>query len=301
MGFTKVCLVGATGQLGKYVLRRLQESTTPRFEISVLTRAGGSDSVDDFLPESPDVEVTKVDYNNHQELVRALHGVEVIVSALPSVPAIQIDEQLLEAGKEAGVRRIFPSEYTLDVLHPAAVEYMGDSHPRIVHARKFMSLQDETTISATTLVSGMFLDLAMQGFHGNIDVSNRRAMLVDGGNVAALKMPEEETKNKRIHIAEVKYTGRQIVEALEGATKEKFTITSVPNAVMKAKYKAAQEQGLVRETFVLPVGILNFSAADEQGNGCGAGLLEDGLSWNAGGFLDYKRKTLLEIAQGALR
>jgi hypothetical protein len=312
MGFTKVALVGASGQLGKYALHHLLESTSPKFEVTVLTRVGSENDSPQDLGNS-NIKVHKVDYYNHQQLVQALSGLEVIVSALNSVPAIDIDPLLAKAGKEAGVRRIFPSEYTLDVLHPAAVKLMGESHPRVQHARSFTSLElSNDTISFTTIVSGMFLDLAIKGHHGNYDLKNKTATLFDNGEVpatgcsadyiaanivAALKMPEEETKNRRIHIAEVKYTGREILDALEELTNAKFKVVQVSSEVLAQKLNIAKEKGLVRETFVLPVVLLNFAATDGKSTPSGAGLLEDGLSWNAGGFLTQKRKTLIQIAR----
>jgi nucleoside-diphosphate-sugar epimerase len=343
--FTKVCLVGATGNLGKHVLHQLLQSTTPSYVITILTTRDNisKENITSFLPSSAadgsdsipqsnfkniqTIKVNNNNYNDHAQIVSILkeQQVEVIVSALNSVTAIDVDVKLLEAAKEARcVRRIFPSEYTLDVLHPTAVRFMGEDHPRVKHARMFDSASsasslfdgEEGMISATTLVSGMFLDLAMQGFHGNFDIPNKKAMLIDGGNVfatgsssafiaacivAALKMPEEITKNKRIRIAEVKYTGRQILDVLEEVIGgEKFTVVDVPHRVAEERYEEAKQKGSVRETFVLPVGILNFSAVDNNNNPCGAGLLEEGLMWNGGGFLSYRRKTLLEIAKVAL-
>jgi tRNA G18 (ribose-2'-O)-methylase SpoU len=312
MGFTRVALVGASGQLGKHVLQHLLKSTSPRFEITILTRASNENESLQYL-EEPSIKVQRVDYHNHQQLVQMLTVIEEIVSALNSVPAIHIDPLLAQAGQEAGVRRIFPSEYTLDVLHPEAVKLMGVLHPRVQHAQWFVSFGDfNDGISFTTIVSGMFLDLAIRGHHGNYDPKEKTATLFDGGNVpatgcsadfiaasvvAALKMPEEETKNKRIHIAEVKYTGRQILEALEEVTKTKFEVIQVTSELLSQKLEKAKEEGLVRETFVLPVVLLNFAKVDGKDAPSGAGLLEDGLSWNAGGFLTQKRKNLIEIAR----
>ena len=125
-----------------------------------------------------------MDYSNHESLVKALQGIDVIVSALKSVLAIQIDPILLVAGRAAGVRRIFPSEYKLDVLHAAAVDLMGESHARVQHAREFDSLMLSDTISSTTIVSGMFVDFALRGHHGNYDPKNKQAILYDEGNVS---------------------------------------------------------------------------------------------------------------------
>jgi uncharacterized protein YbjT (DUF2867 family) len=315
MGFAKVALVGASGLLGKHVLRHLQESTAPKFDITILTRALSEGDIPQHS-NSSDVKVIGVDYKNHEQLLQALAGIEVIVSALNSVPAIHIDPLLAQAGRKAGVRRIFPSEYTLDLLHPEAVKLMGFSHPRLQHAQAFEELSaTNDTISSTTLVSGIFVDLAMKGHHGNYDVQNKTATLFDNGEVpatgcsadfiaanivAALKMPEEATKNKRIYIAEVKYTGRQILEALEEVTGTKFKVSNVPSAQLSLKLKEAEEMGLARQTFVLPVVLLNFAAVDGKSTPSGAGLLEDGLSWDAGRNLTQKRKTLIEIAQEAI-
>lgn len=318
MGFTKVALVGARGLLGQSILRHLQTSTTTNFEITILRRLNdGGDKTASLLEFGSNMHVIGTDYYNHDMLVDALRGIEVIVSALSVDAAIHIDPLLLAAGREAGVKRIFPSEYTLDILHETAVEFMGDSDVRLKHARKFSTLKEATdSISATTMVSGMFIDFALRGHHGNYNPDKLEATLFDSGDVpatgcstdfiaaclvAALQMPEDQTKNKRIHIAEVKYTGRQILEALELETGSKFTVTRVSSSQLQQGLAQANEQGLAREKLILPVVILNFAAVDENDKPYGAGLLEDGLRWDGGGFLYQKRKTLAELAREVLR
>lgn len=69
------------------------------------------------------VRVKIVDSEDQEMLVAALQEIDVVLSALNSVTAIRIDRLLLETGKAAGVRKIFPSEYTLDVLHAAGHLY----------------------------------------------------------------------------------------------------------------------------------------------------------------------------------
>ncbi|RAO73528.1 uncharacterized protein BHQ10_009540 [Talaromyces amestolkiae] len=317
MTFKNVALVGASGQLGQKILRHLLASPA-EFRITVLQRQQRDlhQSKYDMAGHEANVRVKVVDYENHEILVSALRDVDVIVSALDSVTAIRLDRLLLEAGRAAGARRMFPSEYTLDVLHPAAVALMGEAHPRVQHARLFDALaqvsDDETAISSTTIVSGMFLDFAMKGHHGNYDLDKYSGILFDGGDVpatgcssdfiaasvvAALRMPEELTRNKRIHIAEMRYTGRHILQALEVATDTKFSATYVSSEFIQKKLTLAIDQGLEREIFVLPVVLLNFASTNEASKACGAGYLETGLDWNAGGFLTQERKTLLEIAR----
>jgi len=184
MGFTKIALVGANDHLGLELFKQLLASTSPKFTIAVLTRIDStSTALDAIIPADADnVKVHKVNYSNHAQLVSALRGSEVIISALPAVPAIELDLALARAGREADVRRIFPSEYTLDILHPAARKLMGDTHPRVQHALAFypdggVDLGKRSTLSATTIVSGMFLDLAMRGHHGNYSPTSKLATL----------------------------------------------------------------------------------------------------------------------------
>jgi len=115
--------------------------------------------------------------------------------------------------------------------------------------------------------------------------------------IAAVNMPEEETKDKRIHIAEFEYTGQEILDALEEASGTKFEIARVPIAELMGKFEAAKMESRMREVFVLPVVILNFGAIDGKAEPCGAGLLSDGLTWNAKGLLTQKRKTVQEVAR----
>ncbi|KAH8694917.1 hypothetical protein BGW36DRAFT_360638 [Talaromyces proteolyticus] len=166
-GFTKIPLVGASCELGQHILHHLQECTTSKFEVVVLRRLHATGRGRESQPGNVDVIVKQVDYTDHNMLVNALRIIEVIVSALSAVAAIQIDPLLLDAGREASVRRIFPSEYTLDILHKSAMTTMGKSNPRVKNAMLFASLAGADSISSTTILSGMFVHFALRGHHDN--------------------------------------------------------------------------------------------------------------------------------------
>jgi len=74
------------------------------------------------------VDVRPVDYTNHAQLVATLHDVHTLLSVIGGSPSALRDAQLalIEAAKEAGVKRFAPSEYAgvgyegIDLYQPKA-------------------------------------------------------------------------------------------------------------------------------------------------------------------------------------
>lgn len=66
------------------------------------------------IPDNPHVEVRVVDYSNHSTLVSALQDIHTVIVTLvsPDLKEIVVSQlALLEAAKEAGVKRFAPSEW----------------------------------------------------------------------------------------------------------------------------------------------------------------------------------------------
>ncbi|KAF3766708.1 NAD(P)-binding protein [Cryphonectria parasitica EP155] len=313
--FQSIVLVGATGRVGAPILRNLLESTAPVFNVTVLVRETTSaDAVQKAKPiirqqGSREYAVRPVDYENHDSLVQALKGADAVVSALPTTVAHKVDLLLLQAAQEAGVRRIFPSEYTLDVLHPLSVAAFGKDFPSVLNANKFLSLVDasDAPTSFTTIVPGMFFDYGLRGLLDMWDLKHDKAVLIDGGAevftgsstgfiaacvVAALKMDEEKTKNKRIRIAEVQTTMEEVRDVLEEVSGRTFSTVDVSSEEMARKKEEAvraQDWAGVYVNTILP---LNFG-------GGGPGNLSEGLTFDGDGNLLVRRKTLRELVQEA--
>ncbi len=57
-----------------------------------------------------DAKVIPVDYSNNASIKHALTGVDVIISTLP-IPALDVQEKIAAAAKEADVKLFVPSEY----------------------------------------------------------------------------------------------------------------------------------------------------------------------------------------------
>lgn len=184
--FTSIVIAGGSGSIASPLLSKLQESSTPIFQVTVLTRKGNSATPKQSSSSESDnskYRIVEVDYNDHASLVQALSGADVVVSTLPSPVAQTVDQLLLRAAQEAGVRRIFPSEYTLDLLHPAAVAAFGEEAPAVQSARKFVSLAaSDSVTSFTTIVTGMFTDLAFGGLLNLWNWIDLEVTSIDGGD-----------------------------------------------------------------------------------------------------------------------
>jgi nucleoside-diphosphate-sugar epimerase len=312
MVFTKVIIAGSTGYIADPAIKAILASTDPVFDVTILTRAGSSKPP----PNVPGAKIVPVDYNDHHALVRAVSGADAILSFIASAEAKAVDRLLLKAAQEAGVRRIFPSEYTLDVLHPRAVSLFteGGDWPEatspVATARKFMALADEGgPTSFTTLISVAYLDGWLTGNFGSIDLKNRKVTAVDSGDnyftgctlpylaaaiVAVLKMDEEKTKNKRIPISELRVTLNQIADTFEKITGDKFERALVTSRELIEQRDALLKAG--NSTFA------SFMAVQTAAfDGCGAGDMKDGLEFDGDGFLNMRRKTLEELCEEAVK
>ncbi|KAJ5810413.1 isoflavone reductase family protein [Penicillium pulvis] len=312
MTFTKLIIAGSTGYVADHALRAISASTTPKFDVTILTRVDSGK-----VPSSaPGAKIIPVDYNDHSALVRAVMGADAILSFISGPPSKVIDLLLLKAAQEAGVRRIFPSEYTLDVLHPKQVslfteggDWPEDTSP-VVTARKFLALADEEgPTSFTTLLSSAFIDAWLEGNFGSFDPLNQKVTVIDSGDhyfsgcslpflgaaiVAVLQMDEGKTKNRRIPIAELQMTMNQVADAYNEATGVKFERLRVTSQQLIQQRNASLEAGSPLDALFIATHLGAF-------DGSGAADLKDGLEFDGDGFLNVRRQTLMGIAVKALQ
>lgn len=312
MVFTKLIIAGSTGCLADHAIPAILASTKPKFDVTILTRADSAKK----SPYTSDAKVIPVDYSNHASLVAAVKGADAILSFISGPPSKAIDRLLLQAAQEAGVRRIFPSEYTLDILHPSAVALLieGGNWPEdtspVITARQFTSLDKEGgPTSFTTIIPSAFMDPWLEGVFGSFDPKNRKVTVVDSGDhyfsgcslpflaaaiIAVLQMDEGKTKNKRIPISEVRATMNQIADIYEEVVGIKFERNRVTSQELISQRNASLESGNPFAALFVTVNLAAF-------NGCGAADPVGGLEFDGKGFLTVKRKALRELVIEALK
>lgn len=110
---TTVLIAGATGWLGGKIAREVA-ATGSRTRIGLRRGTAHPDAT--TLKTTLGADIVELDLTNPETLPGAVDGVDVVISAIQGGPELLIDGQaaLARAAYEAGVRRIFPSDFGVD-------------------------------------------------------------------------------------------------------------------------------------------------------------------------------------------
>lgn len=148
---TTVLLAGATGDLGKRILREL---LTHDVRVRVLTRPGSSGTASFDTDDRVDVVVAA--YSDHAALTEAARGVDVVVSAVSGTRSVIVDAQraLLAATVAAGVPRFIPSDWSADYR---SIDVGSNRNFEL--RREFAADVDAAPVRATSVLNGMFTEL----------------------------------------------------------------------------------------------------------------------------------------------
>jgi len=105
-----ITIVGASGNVGLPITLALAASPA-KFALTALTRLTSSPSP--RLP--PSVRILRADYNDKAALVEAFRGQDAVVCTIGST-SNTLQDTLIDAAAEAGVRRFIPSHFAFDHL-----------------------------------------------------------------------------------------------------------------------------------------------------------------------------------------
>ncbi|RSM18139.1 hypothetical protein CDV31_003061 [Fusarium ambrosium] len=104
----KVAIVGATGQTGSVIVKALLESTTPKFELTALTRPSSLQKPQVLELAEKGVNVIAADLaGSEEELKKALTGIEIVISTIYG-GSVTAEIPLINAAKAVGVQRYVP-------------------------------------------------------------------------------------------------------------------------------------------------------------------------------------------------
>jgi hypothetical protein len=197
-----------------------------------------------------------------------------------------------------------PSEYMLDVMHPHAIAVAGSTvlAGRIRNAQAIQKLAEAGEIEYTTFVPGAILDWWFKNGDLGVDMRRKKLTLYDGGEKeitgsttdfiahcvgAIVTMPPETTKNRRIRIPEVKYSGKEISGAFQEVAGEKWEGEERSTDTLLDEGKKAGAKGDLRGFYLGHILALNF-------DGEGVAFFGEGLKLGDG---SVKRRSLREIVE----
>ncbi|KAH7099996.1 NAD(P)-binding protein [Auriculariales sp. MPI-PUGE-AT-0066] len=159
--FTSFAVAGGTGGLGALVVKKLLAQGA---NVVVLGRT---------VSEVPDGATNRVvDYSDETSLVKALAGVEVVISALASAAA-GLQPALATAAKQAGVRLFVPAEYGTDSRN------LSERHPLAFKTALHKHLTS-IDLPFTLYFNGYLSDFMLKPAFG-FDIVNKKVSIVGEG------------------------------------------------------------------------------------------------------------------------
>ena len=180
---------------------------------------------------------------------------------------------------------------------------------RVEWAEKLEQIAAEGRIEHTTIVPGPFVDYCLETGFWPFDIEGKKATLYDGGEVrrtgcslkfagecvaAALSSGEVETKNERVRISEVEYTGKAILEVLEKETGKEWKVEQKPSSDLLREEDDLIEKGNSTEAYFAFVVRGNF----DQGS---AGLLLNGFDRFKEQGLNVFRRSLVDVIKDVIK
>ncbi|KAK2022794.1 NAD(P)-binding protein [Colletotrichum zoysiae] len=224
----KVAVIGATGQLGSVIAKALLESS---FAVTAVQRA------DSEKTAPAGCESVKLNMGDHAVLASAFKSHDVVISAAPDPIVFEEQKTWIDAAVAAGVKRIFPSEFSTNLESPLA-----EGLPIVtgkVRTRRYLVEQVSKAggkVTWSSINNGPFFPLVL-GFGGlGPDFRTRTARYHNGGDnlvgttrladiaetVAKILRDEKglytEAENKAVYIHSAAVTEKQMTKMAEKVT-----------------------------------------------------------------------------------
>ncbi|KAI8188503.1 Cytochrome P450 monooxygenase ATR2 [Colletotrichum sp. SAR 10_66] len=275
--------VQATGLLGSEIASALQKAG---FIVTAIRRAEST------APVPVGMESIQLDINDTDALTSAFQGQDAVISAAPDPISFSSQKHWIDAAIAAGVKRIFPSEYSTNLDSPLA-----ETLPVVtekVSTRRYLVEQISNTAgksSWTSVNNGPFFELVL-GFGGlGPDFRTKTAKWHNGGAnlVGTTRLPDiaetvckilkddnglyGEAENKSVYIHSAVVTEKQLTEMAEKVTGQKFL---VEERDVEQVYQEAKERLQKGDKS----GMMLFYLQMMYGKGYGGSESFQEMSWN---------------------
>jgi len=171
-----ISVVGATGNVGSEITTAFLDKKT--YTVRVVARPDWQNKEADKKSkilsfQQKGAHIVEADLSDTKSIVNALKGTDVVICAL-SGAALGLQIAVIEAAKQAGVKRFVPSEFGMDITKVKEFPLLGGK------------LQARTAIEAsgmewTYIITGYFLDTTFTPFLGT-DLQKHTATIFGDGN-----------------------------------------------------------------------------------------------------------------------
>ncbi|KAL4905042.1 hypothetical protein BDW74DRAFT_18531 [Aspergillus multicolor] len=219
MSSPRIALAGATGNLGKPILRALLDAN---YTVTVLSRIGGNSAK---LQTHPNLTIKEVDFTSTDLLTNALKAAdaEVVISCL-ATSAIGSQNPLIDASVAAGVKRFIPAEFGMDSRNPLSVQLPVCAPKAATQRYLDEKVAANPGFTWTGIANGIFLDWCLEA--GIIlDFKQHAATLYNGGDVpfsatllkdvakavVGVIEHQDKTANRIVYVHSARVTQNQLI------------------------------------------------------------------------------------------
>jgi uncharacterized protein YbjT (DUF2867 family) len=231
-------MAGAAGWLGHQIARALLDAG--KAEVRALVRAATTDQaktgrIDDL--RAGGMEVAPGDLADPASLTRACAGIDVVISAVQGGPEVIIEGQgrLLAAAEAAGVGRMIPSDFSIDI---SRLDY--EDNYNLGLRKKFGESFRASSVAPTPVYCGGFLDTVLSPRFPTVDWEKGIVRYWGDGNqpidstaisdvavYTAAAATDPEMSGRPLRVAGSSLTGKELANALGSATGRRFEAQSL--------------------------------------------------------------------------
>ncbi|KAK2008964.1 NAD(P)-binding protein [Colletotrichum eremochloae] len=292
----KVALIGATGLLGSEIVKALLGSG---FTVTAIQRAGSA------KPAPAGCKSVKLDMDDGDALTSAFKDQDAVISAAPEPITVENQKTWIDAAISAGVKRIFPSEYSTNLESPLA-----EGLPALtgkVQTRRYLVEQvaKANGVTWSSINNGPFLELVLSAGGLGPNFRTQMARYHNGGHnlIGATRLSDvaetiakilrnekglyAEAENKPVYIHSAAITEKQMTKIAEKVIGLPFAVEyyDVEEIYQNAKFRLAMGDMSA---------LMQFYYQMMYGKGYGGSESFQEMSWNDKVGLKTMTETELE-------
>lgn len=241
-----VALAGASGYVGKAFAKAFLDVNA--FQLRILTRPESIESAPLQELKSRGASLHAVNYEDEASIVKALEGVDVLVSTVAGSALVSAQVPLIKAAKAAGVKTFFPSEY-------GSVFEDENPSPVIQGKKTVLKTAKEVGLPITALSNGGFPEYCFIPPLGYSFAEKKVTVWGDGNDKASwttvrsvadwvanvLKtVPVEQLQNKHFKIQGNLASANEIVKLWEQKHNDKLQVDYHPVQELDDRLNANQ-------------------------------------------------------------
>jgi len=244
-----ILIIGATGNIGKYITNAVVQAKPSFPKITVLTSAATASSKHELLEgwKSSGVSIKVGDITNAADIADAYRGVDTVISCVGRDLIEKQIEMIRLAEESESVQWFFPSEYGTDIEHNERSQH-EKPHQKKLAVRRYIR-EHTKRLKVTYVVVGPYFEMWVgagnfQHKLGGFDITKKEAAVIGDGEgrigfttmpdtgkavVAALQHPEASF-NKALKVASFVTPPNQVLTEIEKQTRAKFAVKHIPLA-----------------------------------------------------------------------